>query len=49
MTACSASSAREIADYLGHERVSMAQDVHMHRESKGRSAADALAKMQLER
>ncbi|MFR9730987.1 site-specific integrase [Saccharopolyspora sp. MS10] len=41
-------SAREIADYLGHERVSMTQDVYMHRKSKGRSAADALAKMQLE-
>ena len=40
-------SAREIADYLGHERVSMTQDVYMNRKSKGSSAADALAKMQL--
>ena len=39
--------AREIADYLGHERVSMTQDVYMARKSRGRSAAEALAKMQL--
>lgn len=40
-------TAREIADYLGHERVSMTQDVYMNRKSKGSSAAEALAKMQL--
>ena len=40
-------SAREIADYLGHERVSMTQDVYMTRKSRGSSAAAALANMQL--
>ncbi|HEY3894434.1 MAG TPA: hypothetical protein VGL88_03600 [Pseudonocardiaceae bacterium] len=28
-------SAREIADYLGHERISMTQDVYMSRQSTG--------------
>ncbi|MGI8310567.1 site-specific integrase [Saccharopolyspora hattusasensis] len=40
-------SAREIADYLGHEKVSMTQDVYMNRKSKGSSAAKALGNMQL--
>ncbi|MER7014584.1 site-specific integrase [Saccharopolyspora sp. NPDC000359] len=35
-------SAREIADYLGHEKVSMTQDVYMNRKAKGSSAAKAL-------
>ncbi|MFC4949969.1 site-specific integrase [Pseudonocardia sp. GCM10023141] len=35
-------SAREIADYLGHERVSMTQDVYMSRRITGTGAADAL-------
>lgn len=35
-------SAREIADYLGHERVSMTQDVYMSRRSAGSAAATAL-------
>lgn len=32
-------SAREIADYLGHEKVSMTQDVYMSRKSRGTNAA----------
>jgi integrase len=35
-------SAREIADYLGHERVSMTQDVYMARRITGTLAADAM-------
>ncbi|MHC8502229.1 tyrosine-type recombinase/integrase [Pseudonocardia artemisiae] len=35
-------SAREIADYLGHERVSMTQDVYMSRKANGANAAAAL-------
>lgn len=35
-------SAREIADYLGHEKVSMTQDVYMNRKATGSSAAQAL-------
>ncbi|NYH79280.1 integrase [Actinopolyspora biskrensis] len=35
-------SAREIADYLGHDRVSMTQDVYMNRKTVGDSAARAL-------
>jgi integrase len=35
-------SAREIADYLGHERVSMTQDVYMSRRATGANAAAAL-------
>jgi integrase len=35
-------SAREIADYLGHERVSMTQDVYMSRKSTGAGASTAL-------
>src|SRR5699024_10609458 len=35
-------SAREIADYLGHDRVSMTQDVYMNRKSVTDSAARAL-------
>jgi integrase len=35
-------SAREIADYLGHERVSMTQDVYMARRVTGAVAADAM-------
>lgn len=40
-------TAREIADYLGHERVSMTQDVYMNRKSRGSSAAKALGNVQL--
>lgn len=36
-------SAREIADYLGHDRVSMTQDVYMNRKAVGGAAAQALA------
>jgi integrase len=36
-------SAREIADYLGHERVSMTQDVYMSRKATGSNASVALA------
>ena len=36
-------SAREIADYLGHERISMTQDVYMSRKANGANAAAALA------
>lgn len=39
-------SAREIADYLGHERVSMTQDVYMNRKATGSSAAEALASLE---
>lgn len=39
-------SAREIADYLGHDRVSMTQDVYMNRKTVGESAAQALADME---
>ena len=35
-------SAREIADYLGHERVSMTQDVYMTRKATGVNARAAL-------
>ena len=35
-------SAREIADYLGHSRPSMTQDVYMGRKATGTRAADAL-------
>lgn len=35
-------TAREIADYLGHEHVSMTQDVYMNRKSVGDAAASAL-------
>jgi integrase len=35
-------SARDIADYLGHERVSMTQDVYMNRKTGGSQAASAL-------
>ncbi|HSK58716.1 MAG TPA: hypothetical protein VK935_06655 [Actinomycetospora sp.] len=38
-------SAREIADYLGHERVSMTQDVYMSRRVAGRAAAAALERL----
>ena len=34
-------SAREIADYLGHERVSMTQDVYMTRKATGANASAA--------
>lgn len=35
-------SAREIADYLGHERISMTQDVYMSRGATGAAAATAM-------
>lgn len=35
-------SAREIADHLGHERVSTTQDVHLSRKSTGTNARAAL-------
>jgi integrase len=35
-------SAREIADYLGHERICMTQDVYMSRQTTGVAAAAAL-------
>ena len=35
-------SDREIADYLGHERVSMTQDVYMARRVTGALATDAM-------
>jgi integrase len=35
-------SARDIADYLGHERVSMTQDVYMARRVAGAAAASAM-------
>jgi integrase len=35
-------SAREIADYLGHERISMTQDVCMSQKATGANAAAAL-------
>jgi integrase len=35
-------TAREIADYLGHERISMTQDVYMSRKATGTNAAMAL-------
>jgi integrase len=35
-------SAREIAHYLGHERVSMTRDVYMSRKSTGANAGAAL-------
>lgn len=38
-------SAREIADYLGHERVSMTQDVYMARRVVGRAAGAALDRL----
>lgn len=39
-------SAREIADYLGHDRVSMTQDVYVNRKTVDDSAAHALADME---
>jgi integrase len=36
-------SAREIADYLGHERVSTTRDVYTSRKSTGADASAALA------
>ena len=33
---------REIADYLGHEKVSMTQDVYISRKARGTNAAAAL-------
>lgn len=41
-------SAREIADYLGHEKVSMTQDVYMNRKVAGSAAAEALGGLRLE-
>ncbi|MGB7798279.1 MAG: site-specific integrase [Pseudonocardiaceae bacterium] len=38
-------SAREIADYLGHERISMTQDVYMSRQMTGVAAAAALDRL----
>lgn len=38
-------SAREIADYLGHERISMTQDVYMSRQTTGAAAAVALDRL----
>jgi integrase len=38
-------SAREIADYLGHERVSMTQDVYMSRGVAGDAAMAALERL----
>jgi integrase len=38
-------SAREIADYLGHERISMTQDVYMSRQTTGVAAAAALGRL----
>jgi integrase len=38
-------SAREIADYLGHERISMTQDVYMSRQSTGVAVAAALNRL----
>jgi integrase len=38
-------SAREIADYLGHERISMTQDVYMSRQTTGVAAAAALDRL----
>jgi integrase len=38
-------SAREIAYYLGHERVSMTQDAYMRRKIAGSAAAEAMADM----
>jgi integrase len=35
-------STREIADYLGHERISMSQDVYMSRKSTRANAGTAL-------
>jgi integrase len=35
-------SAREIADYLGHERISMTQDVYMTRKATGANASAAM-------
>ena len=41
-------SAREIADYLGHDQISMTQDVYMNRKATGGSAAKALADLPLD-
>jgi integrase len=41
-------SAREIADYLGHERISMTQDVYMSRKATGANASAALDAFGLE-
>jgi integrase len=38
-------SAREIVDYLGHERISMTQDVYMLRQTTGAVAAAALDRL----
>ena len=38
-------SAREIADYLGHERISMTRDVYMSRQMAGAAAAVALDRL----
>lgn len=38
-------SAREIADYLGHERISMTQDVYMARSTTGVAASEALDRL----
>jgi integrase len=38
-------SAWEIADYLGHERISMTQDVCMSRQATGAAAVAALARL----
>lgn len=42
-------SAREITDYLGHERVSMTQDVYMARRVAGAAASTALDRFVPER
>jgi integrase len=39
---CAGLSAREIADYLGHERVTMTQDVYMSRKATSVNASAAL-------
>ena len=41
-------SARKIADYLGHDQISMAQDVYMNRKVTGSSAAKTLGTMPLD-
>lgn len=40
-------TAREIADYLGHEQISMTQDVYMSRRATGSAAAAALEQLHL--
>jgi integrase len=39
-------TAREIADYLGHERISMTQDTYMSRKATGAGAAAALTQIE---